>query len=144
MQALTADNLGALLGNEILAIRIPNFATFGAFADGLRQCDLHVVKGARVYFSPSFEAQKIAFIGLTQYEFEYRPIEDYLDAADTARAEVAPVFEAAFDPVERLMVRLRDITGTGVEMAGDPGGRWRHHQTLPVSDAWHGRVRCHL
>ena len=122
MQALTADNLGALLGNEILAIRIPNFATFGAFADGLRQCDLHVVKGARVYFSPSFEAQKIAFIGLTQYEFKYRRIEDYLDAADTARAEVAPVFEAAFDPVERLMVRLRDITGTGVEIAGDSGG----------------------
>lgn len=144
MQALTADNLGALLGNEILAIRIPNFATFGAFADGLRQCDLHVVKVATVYSSPSFEAQKIAFIGLTQYEFEYRPIEDYLDAADTARAEVAPVFEAAFDPVERLMVRLRDITGTGVEIAGDSGGRWRHHKTLPVSDAWHGRVRCHL
>ena len=101
---MTADNLEALLGNKILAIRIPSFATpaeFGAFADGLRQCDLHVVKGQQFFSSPSFEAQKIAFIGLTQYEFKYHPIEDYLDAADTARAEVAPVFEAAFDPVER-------------------------------------------
>ena len=131
-QALTADNLEALFRNEIPAIRIPSFATpaeCGAFADGLRQCDLHVVKGATDHSSPSFEAQKIAFIGLTQYEFKYRPIEDYLDAADTARAEVAPVFEAAFDPVERLMACLRDITDTRVEIAGDPGGR-RYSATI--------------
>jgi hypothetical protein len=125
-QPLSADSLDALFENRIPAIRITNFATppeCRAFAKALRQCDLRVVKGATGHSAPAFEAQRISFIGLTQYEFKYRPMEDYLDAADSARAEVAPVFQAAFDPVERLMGRLRGLLDGSVEIARDPGGR---------------------
>ena len=83
-----------------------------------------MVKGATDLSAPAFEAQRISFIGLTQYEFKYKPIEAYLDAADDARAEVAPVFEKSFDPVERLMGRLRGLDDRSVEIARDPGGRF--------------------
>lgn len=131
-QPLSAESLDDLFANRIPAIRIPAFATpdeCRAFASGLRQCDLRVVKGATDHAAPSFEAQKIAFIGLTQFEFKYRPVEDYLDAADAARAEVAPVFADAFDPVERLMGRLRSFTDHDVAIAGDPCGR-RYSATI--------------
>ena len=125
-QPLSAENLDNLFSNKIPAIRIPAFATPDEcrdFASGLRQCELRVVKGATDHAAPSFEAQKIAFIGLTQFEFKYRPVEDYLDAADAARAEVAPVFVGSFDPVERLMERLRGCVENNVAVACDPGGR---------------------
>ena len=125
-QPLSAESLDALFDNRIPAIRISNFAATAecrAFADGLRQCDLKVVKGATDLSAPAFEAQRISFIGLTQYEFKYKPIGIYLDAADDARAEVAPVFEKSFDPVERLMGRLRGLDDRSVEIARDPGGR---------------------
>jgi hypothetical protein len=124
--SLSGESLDALFDNRIPAIRISNFAAPAeckAFADALRQCDLRVVQGATDHSTPAFQAQRISFIGLTQYEFKYKPIETYLDAADAARAEVAPVFEASFDPVERLMGRLRACAGTSVEIAQDPSGR---------------------
>ena len=123
---LSAESLDYLFSNRIPAIRVPEFATpeeCRAFAKGLRNCDLRVVKGATEHSAPSFDAQKIAFVGLTQFEFKYKPIEDYLDAAEASRAEVAPVFASAFDPVERLMGRLRGCVEVGVSIAGDPGGR---------------------
>ena len=125
-QPLTVTNLDDLFSNRIPAIRISEFATpdeCRTFADGLRQCELRVVKGATDHSASSFEAQKIAFIGLTQFEFKYRPIEEYLDAADASRAEVAPLFARSFDPVERLMGRLRTLISTDVAVACDPGGR---------------------
>jgi len=125
-QALSAESLDDLFSNRIPAIRISEFAApdeCRAFADGLRQCELRAVKGATDYSASSFEAQKIAFIGLTQFEFKYRPIEEYLDAADASRAEVASIFARSFDPVERLMGRLRALIGTDVAVACDPGGR---------------------
>ncbi|MDP6708378.1 MAG: 2OG-Fe(II) oxygenase [Alphaproteobacteria bacterium] len=129
---LDAENLQALFDNEIPAIRIPGFATAAecrAFAAALRKCELHVVKGATDYSAPAFEAQRIAFIGLTQYEFKYRPMDDYLDAAEAARAEVAPVFGQSFDPVQRMMERLRALVGGCVEIARDRGGR-RYSATI--------------
>ena len=68
-QALSAENLDDLFSNRIPAVRISEFAMpdeCGAFADGLRQCELRVVEGATDYSASSFEAQKIALIGLTQ------------------------------------------------------------------------------
>lgn len=124
--SLSADSLQDLFENRIPAIRIPQFATAAecrAFADAVRACDYHVVQGATDHSAPSFEAQKIAYIGLTQYEYKYRTMEDYLDAADAARAEVAPVFAQTFDPVERLMTLLRDQVSAGVQIAADPNGR---------------------
>jgi hypothetical protein len=131
-QPLSAESLDALFENRIPAIRISNFATPAecrAFADGLRQCDLRVVKGATDHSAPAFESQRISFIGLTQYEFKYKPMDAYLDAADAARAEVAPVFEKSFNPVERLMSRLRELVDGSVEIARDPGGR-RYSATI--------------
>ncbi|MDD9903796.1 MAG: 2OG-Fe(II) oxygenase [Rhodospirillaceae bacterium] len=125
-QPLSPESLDALFSNRIPAIRIPGFANPAecrAFAEGLRRCKLRVVKGATDHSAPSFEAQKIAFIGLTQFEFKYKPIEDYLDAAEASRTEVAPVFAASFNPVERLMGRLRDCVESEVAIASDPGGR---------------------
>ena len=67
-QTLTSQSLDDLFSNGIPAIRIPDFATRAecrAFVEGLRRCKLRVVKGATDHSAPSFEAQKIAFIGLT-------------------------------------------------------------------------------
>ena len=89
-QPLTSLSLDDLFSNGIPAIRIPDYATPAecrAFAEGLRRCKLRVVKGATDHSAPSFEAQKIAFIGLTQFEFKYKPIEDYLDAAEVPGGE---------------------------------------------------------
>ena len=120
---LSAESLNALFSNRIPAIRIPGFAgpvECRAFANGLRQCDLRVVTGVTDHSAPSFEMQKIAFIELTQFEFAYRPIEDYLDAAEASREEVAPVFAAAFDPVERLMARRRACVEDEMTIARTP------------------------
>ncbi len=125
-QPLTVESLRALFDNEIPAIRIAEFATPGecrAFAAAMRRCEPRIVQGATDHSSPAFQSQPIVFIGLTQYEFKYRPMADYLDAADASRAEVAPVLAGSFDPVERLMARLRDLTGDDVGIARDPGGR---------------------
>ena len=124
-QLLTSQRLDDLFSNRMPAIRISTFANpveCRVFANGLRQCDLRVVKGATDHSAPSLEAQKIAFIGLTQFEFKCRLIEDYLDAAEATRAEVVPVFAAAFDPVERLMAWLRICVDRGVAIACDTGG----------------------
>ena len=123
---LSAESLRALFDNEIPAIRIPAFATPGecrAFADAMRRCTPRVVKGATTHSVPAFAGQPIVFIGLTQYEFKYRPLADYLDAAEASRAEVAPVLAAAFDPVEQLMARLAPLADGEVSIAQDPDGR---------------------
>ena len=125
-QPLTATSLDDLFSNRIPAIRIPDFASAlecRNFSAGLRRCELHVVKGATGYSAPSFQAQKISYVGLTQFEFKYRPISDYLDAAEVASAEVAPVFANAFNPLERLMGLLRGCVPTDVGVARDLGGR---------------------
>ena len=96
-ERLSAESLRALFDNEIPAIRIPDFATSDecrAFAEAMRRCETRVVKGATEHSSPAFAGQPIRFIGLTQYEFKYRPMADYLDAAEASRAEVAPVLAA--------------------------------------------------
>lgn len=132
-QPLSAGSLRALFDNEIPAIRIPDFANAAecrAFADAMRQCDLHVVKGATDHSAPAFDAQQIAFIGLTQYEFKYRPMQDYLDASARATAEVAPVFERSFNPVERLTGLLRATVGNGIAIGRDPSGAPYSHTMI--------------
>ena len=69
-QPLSSLCLDDLLSNCIPAMRIPTFVTLVeccAFANGFRQCDLRVVKGATYHSVQSFEAQKIAFIGLSRF-----------------------------------------------------------------------------
>ena len=122
-QPRSAESPNALFSNRIPAIRIPGFAgpvECRAFANGLRQCDLRVVTGATDHSAPFFGVQKIAFIGMTQFEFVYRPIEVYLDAAVASREEEAPVFAAAFDPVERLMAWRRACVEDEMTIARPP------------------------
>ena len=135
-QALTAENLEALFDNEIPAIRIGHFADpeeGRAFANGMRKRNLRFVQGVTERSSASFSSQRIGYIGLTQFEYKHRPIGDYLDAAERSTAEVREVFNESFDPVLRLIDKLRAELGQRVDI-GTANGRLYSHTIIRNSN----------
>ena len=135
-QALTAENLEALFDNEIPAIRIGHFADpeeGRAFANGMRKRNLRFVQGVTERSSASFSSQRIGYIGLTQFEYKHRQIGDYLDAAERSTAEVREVFNESFDPVQRLIDKLRAELGQRVDI-GTANGRLYSHTIIRNSN----------
>lgn len=112
---LTAENLVALLNNEIPAIRIKGFATpeectgFAAAAKA----------GNVKYYSV---ARKIGYIGQAQYEFRWNPDKSqYFKAVKAANQDLAEVVGKTFDPVARLIEHLKRVYPGAVALAEEPG-----------------------
>lgn len=71
---LTRESFGALLGNQIPAIRIPGFAT----ADECARFSAAVKAGPMKYYSV---ARRIGYIGMAQYEYRWNtPKKRYFEA----------------------------------------------------------------
>ena len=115
---LTAENLHALLDDEIPAIRIPGFASpaeCAAFAQVVSDADLS-------YYSVR---RRIGYIGLAQYEYRWdRPKSDYFRDAAAVEARRDAVQARAFDAVGRLIDRLAAVSPAGVGIAEEAGGRY--------------------
>ena len=114
--ALTASNLARLLDNQIAAIRIEGFATpaeCSAFSAAAKQGNLQ-------YYNVK---DRIGFIGLAQYQYRWnRTRDEFLADVPQAQADVQAVFDQSFDPLQRLLDRLRAVWPQPVDLAHE-GGR---------------------
>jgi len=112
---LTAENLTALLNNEIPAIRIKGFAT----PDECETFAAAAKRGNVKYYSV---ARKIGYIGQAQYEYRWNPDKSlYFKAVEEARADLKAVVEQSFDPVARLIGQLERVHPGQVSIAREPG-----------------------
>jgi hypothetical protein len=112
---LTRENLVALLNNEIPAIRIKGFAT-------PEECKIFskAAKSGNVkYYSVK---KKIGYIGQAQYEYRWNPDKsEYFHAVKAARKDLNDVLSRSFDPVQRLIDKLRAVYPEAVDVASEPG-----------------------
>lgn len=130
---LSPSNLQALFNNRTPAVRIPDFASAGecrAFAASFRLRKLRYVRGSSAHASASFDAQRIGYIGLTQFEFKYRTLDEYLEESERSTEEVDAVFAESFDPVTRLLDRLRVESRVAASIAGDGAGGRRYAHSI--------------
>ena len=112
---LSAGNLALLLDNRIPAIRIPGFATpaeCAAFAAAAKQGNLR-------YYNVR---ERIGYIGLAQYQYRWtRTKAEFLADVSKAQADVSEVFERSFDPLQRMIDRLRAVWPEPVDVAREDG-----------------------
>jgi len=123
---LDSDSLAALFANEIPAIRVADFASAEecrAFAAATRRFAMRPVVGDTSVGQPAFASQRIDHLGMTQAEYKRRGPDAYLEDAKRATAEVRQVFALSFDPVQRLIERLRACVADPVGIAREPDGR---------------------
>lgn len=123
---LNADSLRALFDNQIGCIRIEGFATpaesqaFVAAMDAVGLSHEYKTQGPNI-------KQRSRYLGATQFEYRRKGKADYFAAVEAARGERDAVFaRAGFDPIARLMERLRPcVPGRKVAIAEEPGhGRY--------------------
>ena len=117
---LTRESFGALLENQIPAIRITGFAT----ADECARFSAAVKAGPMKYYSV---ARRIGYIGMAQYEYRWNtPRERYFEDVPTAQAALDSVIDqAGWNPVTRLIERVSQVTGKRVGPAEEAGlGRY--------------------
>lgn len=111
---LTKENLIALLDNKIPAIRIKGFASPVECSTFSKAAKAGNVK----YYSV---AKKIGYIGQAQYEYRWNPDKSqYFDAVVEARKDLAAVVSNSFDPVQRLIERLKAAHPLAVGVAAEP------------------------
>lgn len=112
---LTTESLTRLLDNQIPAIRLKNFATTAeceAFAAAAKA-------GNMQYYNV---ADRIGYIGLAQFQYRWsKTKEEFLADVPKAQADVSEVFAKSFDPLQRLMERLRAVWPAGVDLAREDG-----------------------
>jgi len=112
---LTQENLKLLLDNRIAAIRIPGFAS----PDECRRFAAAAKNGNMQYYNVS---DRIGYIGLAQYQYRWtKTKEEFLADVPKARADVEAVFAESFDPLQRLMDRLRAVWPQPVDVARENG-----------------------
>lgn len=108
---LSPGSLDALLGNRIAAIGVPSFASADECAALVAAVDEELF-----LYSP-LQAPPIGRLGITQYSHCKGPPERYFAALEDARAPVRRIFGRSFDPVARLMARVRQMCASHVEIA---------------------------
>lgn len=123
---LDSASLAELMANEIPAIRIEGFASPSecqAFTAATRRFAMRPVTGDTEVGQPAYAAQRIDHLGMTQGEYKRRGRDVYLEAAKRATAEVRQVFDLSFDPVSRLVDRLRPCIAGPISIAREADGR---------------------
>lgn len=110
---LSKDTLQALLANKVPAIRIKGFASAA-------ECELFArtaKAGNMKYYSV---AKRIGYIGMAQYEYRWgRPKGDYFADVPKAKADLQWVTERSFDPVQRVIERLKAVYDAPVGEASE-------------------------
>ena len=125
-QPLNRVTLAALFANEIPAIRIAGFADAeecARFAEATRRFQMKAVVGDTPTGQPAFAAQRIDHLGMTQAEYKRRGPAAYFERAKHASAETAQVYALSFNPLDRLIARLRAHVAGDVALAVEPDGR---------------------
>jgi hypothetical protein len=112
---LDPASLRALLDNRIPAIHLPGFVSpeaCEAFCRAVRAAPLR-------HYSVQ---PPVAYVGMAQYEYRWnRPKSDYFSDVPAADRVCASIFEASFDPVQRVIGALSAAWSGPVARAHEPG-----------------------
>ncbi|MEH2199903.1 2OG-Fe(II)-dependent halogenase WelO5 family protein [Nostoc sp.] len=108
---MNAQNLQALLRNEIPSIRISNFAS-------VEECNKLAVAIEKVGFDFYKNVEPpIGRIGITQFEYGHRGKLGYFDAVKKAKKTYEQVTSLSFDPLKRLAIILCQNVSSKVDIA---------------------------
>lgn len=112
---LTTENLALLLDNKLPAIRIKGFAT----PDESSAFSAAAKAGNMQHYNV---ADRIGFIGLAQFQYRWSKTKaEFLADVPKAQADVNAVFVGSFNPLQRLMERLRAVWPAVVDVAREDG-----------------------
>lgn len=111
---LTKDSLKMLWENHIPLIRLKDFAT-------PQECE-SLVAQAQLFNFDSYQNvyPKIERIGITVFEYNRISKAAYFQAVEQATKLRDCIMAASFNPLERLMEKIRDCTGATVRIASEP------------------------
>ena len=117
-EALSSQNLSLLIDNKIPFIRVADFAT-------QHECGLLASEAVRNGFDAYRNVDPpIDRIGCTVFEFNAISASAYFDAAQIVRALQQRIFVHSFDPVQRVIDRLRSDTGRMACVAEERGHQY--------------------
>ena len=111
---LTAETLQAVFDNEIPVIRIRDFCS----PEECRAFLKAVEKGRMQYY----ELAPVGYIGMAQVEYRWgHQKAEYFEAAERAWRDWHDVIDNAWNPLERLIQVLADVSGKPVGVAEETG-----------------------
>jgi hypothetical protein len=111
---LTTESLRMLLENRIPLIRIKEFAT-------PQECEMLVTQAQLFNFDSYQDVHpKIERIGITVFEYNRISKAAYFQAVERTTKLRDSIMAASFNPLERLMVKIRECTGATVRIASEP------------------------
>ena len=112
--SLTKESLKMLCENRIPLIRIKDFSTE-------QECD-NLVAQAQVFNFDSYQNvyPKIERIGITVFEYNRISKAAYFQAVERTTKIRDSILTASFNPLERLIEKIRDCTGANVRIASEP------------------------
>lgn len=112
--SLTTESLRMLLENQIPLIRLKEFAT-------PQECE-SLVAQAQLFNFDSYQDvyPKIERIGITVFEYNHISKAAYFQAVERAAQLRDSILAASFNPLERLMMKIRECTGATVRIASEP------------------------
>ncbi|MEH2220997.1 MAG: hypothetical protein V7K72_28570 [Nostoc sp.] len=111
---LTTESLRMLLENRISLIRLKEFAT-------PQECETLVDQAELFNFDCYQDVNpKIERIGITVFEYNRISKAAYFQAVERTTKLRDCIMTASFNPLERLMVKIRECTGATVRIASEP------------------------
>lgn len=111
---LTKESLRMLLENRIPLIRLKEFAT-------PQECEMLVAQAQLFKFDCYQDVNpKIERIGITVFEYDRISKAAYFQAVERITKLRDCIMAASFNPLERLMVKIRQCTGATVRIASEP------------------------
>lgn len=111
---LTKESLRMLLENRIPLIRLKEFAT-------PQECEMLVAQAQLFNFDCYQDVNpKIERIGITVFEYDRISKAAYFQAVERVTKLRDCIMAASFNPLERLMVKIRQCTGATVRIASEP------------------------
>ncbi|MCP6758270.1 MAG: hypothetical protein NHB32_05700 [Fischerella sp. CENA71] len=112
--SLTKESLRMLWENRIPLIRIKDFAT-------VQECDTLVAQAQFFNFDSYQDVYpQIERIGITVFEYNRISKAAYFQAVERASQLRNSIMAASFNPLERLMEKIRECTGATVRIASEP------------------------
>lgn len=123
---LSATNLEALFDNRIPALRVRGFATADecqSFAAAIGEVGMQHVYNFANAKNETLSDYQTGYIGLTHYNFRHQPRQAYFDEVALAYEFRNKVIEKSFDPVQRVIDSLNQLTDNDVSVAQEADGQ---------------------
>jgi hypothetical protein len=110
---LTPESLDAVFDNEVPVVRIKDFCT----PDECRAFAAAIAKGRM----QTYRLAPVGYIGTAQVEYRWgHQKSEYFEAAARAWKDWQDVVNAAWDPLDRLIRVLSEVSGVPVGVADEP------------------------